>query len=71
MIVTQYPYTGKDGVPHDNLVKTFSDEGYYLIQNETGRKYRIAVDAYPCRFTYSESSEKAPILLKKYAKGGK
>lgn len=66
MIVIQHPYTGKDGVPHEKLVKTYSDEGYYIIQNETGRKYRFAVDAYPCRFTYSETREKAPLLPMKY-----
>ena len=55
MIVTEYPYNNDE-----SLVKTSSDEGFYIIQNETGRKYSIAVDAYPCRYTYSETSEKAP-----------
>ena len=70
MIITQHPYIGVDGVVRENLVKTFSDEGYYLVQNETGRRYRIAIDAYPCRFTYSESNEKAP-KMREYTKGGK
>lgn len=69
MIITQHPYIGVDGVVRENLVKTYSDEGYYLIQNETGRKYRIAIDAYPCKFTYRESEEKAPPISKTYPRG--
>lgn len=55
MVKTEYPYNN-----NENLVKTYSDEGNYIVQNETGRKYSIAVDAYPCRYTYSETEEKAP-----------
>lgn len=65
MLKTQHPYAG-----NENLIKTYSDEGYYLIQNETGRRYRIAIDVYPCRFTYTESTEKAPKLQREYKKGG-
>lgn len=39
------------------FVKTYSDEGYYIIQNETGNKYEEAVDI-PNKYTYSESEEK-------------
>lgn len=38
------------------LVKTYSDSGKYIIQNETGVKYSEAVDV-PNRFTYRESEE--------------
>lgn len=38
------------------LVKTYSDNNKYIIQNETGIKYSEAVDV-PNRFTYSESEE--------------
>ena len=55
MIKTVHPYNNNEG-----LVRTSSDEGFYIIQNETGRKYSVAVDAYPCRYTYSETEEKAP-----------
>ena len=55
MIVTECPYNNDK-----SLVKTSSDEGFYIVQNETGRKYSVAVDAYPCKYTYSETSEKAP-----------
>jgi hypothetical protein len=55
MIKSEHPFNNKE-----NLIKHYSDEGNYIIQNETGRKYRIAVDVYPCRYTYTETSEKAP-----------
>lgn len=55
MIITEHPYNN-----NENLVETYSDEGYYIIQNETGRKYSSAVDVYPCGYTYSETSEKVP-----------
>ena len=38
------------------LIKTYSDSGKYVIQNETGVKYSEAVDV-PNRFTYRESEE--------------
>ena len=55
MIITEYPYNN-----NENLIKHYSDEGNYIVQNETGRKYSVAVDVYPCRYTYTETSEKAP-----------
>lgn len=54
MIITEYPYN------NENLVKHYSDEGNYIVQNETGRKYSVAVDVYPCQYTYTETNEKAP-----------
>lgn len=38
------------------LVKTYSDNNKYIIQNETGVKYSEAVDI-PNRYTYRESEE--------------
>lgn len=38
------------------LVKTYSDSGKYIIQNETGLKYTEAVDI-PNKYTYIESEE--------------
>lgn len=38
------------------LVKTYSDSGKYIIQNETGVKYSEAVDV-PNKYTYKESEE--------------
>ena len=51
--------TRSDGVV---LNRTYSDEGYYLIQNETGLQYSEAIDVVPMRYTYSESEEKIPVL---------
>lgn len=41
------------------LIKTYSDNNKYIIQNETGVKYSEAVDV-PNRYTYTESSEDIP-----------
>lgn len=38
------------------LVKTYSDNKKYIIQNETGLKYVEAVDI-PNKYTYIESDE--------------
>lgn len=38
------------------LIKTYSDTGKYIIQNETGIKYTEAVDI-PNKYTYIESEE--------------
>lgn len=38
------------------LVKTYSDNGKYIIQNETGIEYAEAVDI-PNKYTYIESEE--------------
>lgn len=49
MIITEYPYNGRD-----DLIKFVSDENRYLIQNETGYIYEEAIDKYPSRYTYTE-----------------
>lgn len=59
----EYPYNGKD-----NLIKHYAQDNegnyYYIIQNETGIKYSSAIDVYPCRYTYSTTTE---IIKNKYA----
>lgn len=55
MIQRELFMTRKDGV---NLYKTYSDEDFYIIQNETGRKYIAAIDVENAEYTYSESDEK-------------
>ena len=45
------------------LVKTFSDAGKYIIQNETGAKYTEAIDI-PNKYTYTESMEDIPVETK-------
>ena len=38
------------------LVKTYSNSGKYIIQNETGVEYAEAVDV-PNKYTYTESEK--------------
>ena len=54
MIVTEYYMTRKDGVV---LNRTYSDEGFYIVQNETGIKYAEAVDVEGAPYTYTETDE--------------
>lgn len=55
MIQKELFMTRKDGV---KLYKTYSDEGFYIIQNETKYKYVAAIDVEDAPYTYSESDEK-------------
>lgn len=41
----------------NDLIHTYSDNGYYILQNETGIKYVEAYDIMPCKYTYSETDE--------------
>lgn len=41
------------------LIRHYSDEGYLLLQVETGAKYSDPVDVVPCPFTYTETDELA------------
>ena len=54
-IIQQYPYIDEYGREKDKLIKTYSDKGMYILQNETGEIYDSAVDVYPCKYTYSET----------------
>jgi hypothetical protein len=54
MIVTEYYKTRDDGV---RLIRTYSDEGKRIIQNETGILYDEAIDLENSGYTYSESEE--------------
>lgn len=46
-------------IDNRRLIKTYSDNGKYIIQNETGIKYAEAVDI-PNKYTYTESKEDLP-----------
>ena len=59
MLITEHPYIDKQGNEHEDLIKHYSNEGNYILQNETGAKYTVAIDVYPCRYTYTETSKKA------------
>jgi hypothetical protein len=58
MIVTEYYATRKDGVV---LNRTYSDAGFYILQNETGIKYSEAVDPEDSGRTYTETDELIPV----------
>jgi len=54
MIITEYFMTREDGVV---LNRTYSDGGFYILQNETGIKYSEAVDVEGAPYTYTETDE--------------
>ena len=54
MIITEYFMTRTDGVV---LNRTYSDAGFYILQNETNIKYSEAVDVEGAPYTYSETDE--------------
>lgn len=50
MIKTEYLNDG-------TLIKHYSDQGFLLLQNETGAKYTDPIDLVPCIYTYTETDE--------------
>lgn len=42
-----------------NLIRTYSDDGHDLLQEQTGMVYREAVDVMPCRYSYREVDRQA------------
>jgi hypothetical protein len=54
MIVREFYRTRKDGV---NLYRTYSDKGFYILQNETGIEYSEAVDVENAPYTYTETDK--------------
>lgn len=57
-IVKEYFMARKDGVI---LNRTFSDEGFFILQNETGIEYSEAVDVEDAPYTYSETDKLIPV----------
>lgn len=55
MIKRDYYMTRRDDV---KLYKTYSDENYYIIQDQTGFKYAFAIDVESSNYTYTETQEK-------------
>lgn len=55
MVIREFHETRDDGV---NLYRTYSDEGFYIIQNETGAEYAEAIDVENAPYTYTESDKK-------------
>ena len=58
MIVRSFYEKRYDGV---RLYKTYSDAGYFILQNETGVKYSEAIDVEAAPYTYSETDELIPV----------
>lgn len=54
MIVREFYRQRKDGV---NLYRTYSDEGFYILQNETGVEYSEAIDVENAPYTYTETDK--------------
>ena len=54
MIITEYFITRDDGV---NLYRTYSDEGFFILQNETGIEYYDAIDVEGAPYTYTETDK--------------
>ena len=54
MIKREFYKTRTDGV---NLYRTYSDEGFYIIQIETGNIYDEAIDIENAPYTYEETNE--------------
>lgn len=48
-------------IGNKEFVETISDKGMFIVQNETNRKYLVAYDIMPLRFTYSETNESIPV----------
>lgn len=55
MVIREFYRTRNDGV---NLYRTYSDEGYIILQNETGIEYSEAIDVENALYTYSETNKK-------------
>ncbi len=54
-MIKQEEYVCKNGVKQ---IHTYSDEGYYILQQETNIKYIEAYDNQPLQYTYLETDEK-------------
>lgn len=58
MIIHENPYIDENGIKDPDKVKIFSDEGFQIVQNETGRVFDSAVDVYPSVYTYTQANSK-------------
>ena len=53
MVVKEYYTTRRDGV---KLYRTYSDQGFLILQVETGIQYDEAIDVENAPYIYSETS---------------
>lgn len=54
MLITECFMTRTDGVV---LNRTYSDAGYFILQNETGIQYSEAVDVEGAPYAYAETDK--------------
>lgn len=54
MVVKEFHETREDGV---KLYRSYSDEGFYIVQDQTGAKYAEAIDVEDAPYTYTETDE--------------
>lgn len=54
MVIKEFYETRPDGV---NLYRTYSNEGFYIVQNETGAEYDEAIDVEGAPYTYTETDK--------------
>lgn len=56
-IKIQFPYVDDFGVSRPNLIKHWAEDenGNFgkILQVETGLVYDVAIDVYPCKYTYT------------------
>lgn len=57
MIIKEFYRTRKDGI---KLYRTYSDNGFYILQNETNIEYEEAIDVENAPYTYSETDKPIP-----------
>lgn len=57
MVIKEFYITRSDGV---NLYRTYSDNGLYIRQDQTGIEYNEAVDVETAPYTYSETDKPIP-----------
>ena len=55
MVIKEYYTTRGDGV---KLYRTYSDQGFLILQVETGIQYDEAIDVENAPYTYEETDEK-------------
>lgn len=55
MVVKEFYLTRGDGV---NLYRSYSNGGFYIIQDQTGNKYEEGIDVETSPYTYTETDEK-------------
>lgn len=56
MLKHEHPYIDEQGTEYHDLERIFSDEGYQILQEDTGLIYEDVVDLFPTKHQYKELS---------------